>query len=70
MHDLKIGDRIICKCKKNPTCRASREKFTITRINHENQEVGMKADGDQMETHCNNLSNAEIKVIKEEEKEE
>ncbi len=69
-HNLKIGDEFNCSCDKNPNCRASKEEFTITKIDHEVQEVWMKADGEQMETHCNNLPNAEIKVIKEEEKEE
>ena len=70
MHDLKIGDRIICKCDKNPNCRASKEEFTITEIDHKNKKVGMKADGDQIEPYCGNLPNAEIKVIKKEEKKE
>ncbi len=70
MHDFKIGDRIICKCDKNPNCRASTELFTITKVDHEDQKVWMKADGEQMECHCNNLPNAEIKVIKKEKKKE
>ena len=67
MHNLKIGNRIICECEKNPTCHASTVEFTITKIDHEAQKAWMKADGDKLETHCDNLPNAKIKVIKKEE---
>lgn len=63
-HNLKIGDEFNCSCDKNPNCRASKESFTVTKIDSENQTVWMKAEGDQIEPHCNNLSNAEVKILK------
>lgn len=62
MEKVKVGDRIICKCERNPRCRASSKEFQVEAVDKD-LPLFIRADDEKHSYPCSNFPQAAITIV-------